>query len=176
MNLSPQIINASLRNRLTEPYFLITASLLCINIAIFHPAVHFQKPNYFLFAKLCLRLLYGRDSKTQRQLWLFSQAALCYTTKLSSRVVAKLHCTWTEVGLSLSLELKFCPIQDFLIRRTPVFRLPQGWPGFKTACHSYKCVVGEMPAFTLFFILSHWPTITLQVRNYFHCIKKKAET
>lgn len=42
----------------------------------------------------------------QRQLWLFSQAALCYRTELSSRVVATLHFTWVEVGLSLSLELK----------------------------------------------------------------------
>lgn len=55
MNLSQQITNVSLRNRLTEPYFLIIASLLHINVAIFHPpAVHFKKPNYFFCLPSCV--------------------------------------------------------------------------------------------------------------------------
>jgi hypothetical protein len=55
MNLSQHITNVSLRNRLTKPYFLIIASLLHINVAIFHPsAVHFKKPNYFFCLPSCV--------------------------------------------------------------------------------------------------------------------------
>lgn len=101
MNLSQQIMNVSLRNRLTEPYFLIIASLLCINVAIFHPpAVHFKKPNYFFCLPSCVEDFFLEEApRLQRIPCASSQAALCSYDILSSRVGANymLHeWKWTQ--------------------------------------------------------------------------------
>lgn len=120
MNLSQQITNVSLRNRLTEPYFLIIASLLCINVAIFHPpAVHFKSQTISSVCQVVLKTSFWKRLQDCRELPVpplrqFSapmthcQAGLGLTTCYMSR-------KWTQS----TLELKFCPIHDFPIRSTP---------------------------------------------------------
>lgn len=82
-------MNVSLRSRLTELYFLITASLLCFNIAIFHPATHLKGQTISVCQIVFKSLLFLEEApKCKAQLWLFSQTALCLYYEILRQVYA----------------------------------------------------------------------------------------
>ena len=98
-------MNVSLRSRLTELYFLITASLLCINIAIFHPATHLKGQTISSVCQIVFKsLLFLEEApKCKAQLWLFSQTALCLYYEILRQVYAS-----TEFHMNTELYAYSC--------------------------------------------------------------------
>lgn len=81
MNLSQQITNVSLRNRLTEPYFLIIATSYALTLLYFILLLFILKSQ--TIPSVCQVVFktsfWKRLQKCQdNSLWLFSQTVLCF--------------------------------------------------------------------------------------------------
>lgn len=107
-------MNTSLRSRLTKLYFLITASLLCINIAIFHPAAHLKGQTTSSVCQVVFKcLLFLQEApkrKAQLSVALFSNSSLHILWNSQAGLLPNwvLH-EWRTLSILLVWSWKYVP-------------------------------------------------------------------